>query len=101
MTDPVTVGSLAVGALSMAAEAVLKAAVGEAVKDAYKALKEKVSGWASGDVGLEKTPDSPARQAIIAEIIDAQPEEDQISVRDLTEALVAKLKEARLLLALI
>jgi hypothetical protein len=43
MTDPVTVGALVVGALSMAAEAALKGAVGEAVKDGYKALKEKVS----------------------------------------------------------
>jgi hypothetical protein len=94
MADPVTVGSLVVGVLSMAAEAVLKGAVGEAVKDGYKALKEKVSRWASGDVEkLEKTPGSAARQAIIAEIIDAQPEKDQISLRDLAEALVAKLKE--------
>ena len=95
MADPVTVGSLVVGVLSMAAEAVLKGAVGEAVKDGYKALKEKVSRWASGDVEeLEKTPRSAARKAIIAEIIDAQSEEDQISVRDLAEALVAKLKKS-------
>jgi hypothetical protein len=32
MVDPVTVGSLVAGALSMAAEALLKGAVGEAVK---------------------------------------------------------------------
>ena len=95
MTDPVTVGALVVGALSMAAEAVLKGAVGEAVKDGYKALKEKVSRWASGDVEeLEKTPSSAARQAVIAEIIDAQSKEDQLLLRDLAEALVAKLKES-------
>ena len=95
MADALTVGSLVAGALSMAAEAVLKGAVGEAVKDGYKALKEKVSRWASGDVEkLEKTPGSAARQAVIAEIIDAQSEEDQISLRDLAEALVAKLKES-------
>jgi hypothetical protein len=50
MVDPVTVGSLVAGALSMTAEEVLKGAVGEAVKDGYKALKEKVSHWASGEV---------------------------------------------------
>jgi hypothetical protein len=48
MVDPVTVGSLVAGALGMTAEALLKGAVGEAVKDGYNALKEKVkvSQWA-------------------------------------------------------
>ena len=94
MVDPVTVGSLVAGALSMAAEAVLKGAVGEAVKDGYKALKEKVSHWASGEVtALEATPSSIGRQTVIAEMIDAQSEEDRKSLRALAEALVAKLKE--------
>ena len=95
MADAVTVGSLVAGVLSMAAEAVLKGAVGEAVKDGYKTLKEKISRWASGDVvELEKTPGSAARQAVIAEIIDAQSEEDRKSLRDLAGALAAKLKES-------
>jgi hypothetical protein len=95
MVGAVTVGSLVVEALSMAAEAMLKGAVGEAVKDGYKALKEKVSRWASGDVEeLEKTPSSAARQDNIAKIIDAQSQEDRKSLRDLAEALVAKLKES-------
>jgi hypothetical protein len=96
MVDPVTVtvGSLVVGALSMAAEAVLKGAVGEAVKDGYKALKKKVSDWAPSDVEeLEKTPNSATRRAVIAEIIDAQSEDDRTSLCLLAEALVAKLKE--------
>jgi hypothetical protein len=94
MVDPVTVGSLVAGALSMTAEAVLKGAVGESVEDGYKALKEKVSHWASGEVtALEATPSSIDRQTVIAEIIDAQLEEDQKSLRALAEALVAKLKE--------
>jgi hypothetical protein len=94
MVDPVTVGSLVAGALSMTAEAVLRGAVGEAVKDGYKALKEKVSHWASGEVtALEATPSSSGRQTVIAEIIDAQSEEDRKSLRDLAEALIAKLKE--------
>jgi hypothetical protein len=94
MVDPVTVGSLVASALSMAAEAVLKGAVGEAVKDGYKALKEKVSHWASGEVtALEATPGSIGRQTVIAEIIDAQSEEDRKSLGLLAKALVAKLKE--------
>src|ERR1019366_564610 len=95
MVDSVTVGSLVAGALSMAAEAILKGAVGEAVKDGYKALKEKVSHWASSDVvALETTPGSTGRQTVIAEIIDAQSEDDLNSLRVLAEALVAKLKES-------
>lgn len=95
MVDPVTVGSLVAGALSMAAEAVLKGAVGEAVKDGYKALKEKVSHWAPSEVSaLETTPGSKGRQAVVAEIIDAQSEDDRKSLRVLAETMVAKLKES-------
>ena len=94
MADLVTVGSLVAEALSMAAEALLKGTVGEAAKDAYKALKEKVSRWASGDiVELEKTPSSGTRRAVIAEIIDAQSEEDRESLRALAEVLITKFKE--------
>ena len=58
MTDPVTVGLLVSGALSLGAEAA-KSAVGEVVKDAYRALKTKMAIWAAGDVTeLEKTPSS-------------------------------------------
>ena len=42
MSDPVTIGALAASALAMAADAALKGAVGEAVKDGYKVLKEKI-----------------------------------------------------------
>lgn len=95
MVDAVTVGSLVAGALGMAAEAVVKGAVGEAVKDGYKALKEKVSHWASGEVtALEATPTSIGRQTVIAEIIDAQSAHDQESLRVLAQALLAKLKES-------
>ena len=43
MPDPITVGVLVAGALSLGGEAV-KAAVGVAVKDAYKPLKGKLEG---------------------------------------------------------
>lgn len=94
MVDPVTVGSLVAETLSMAAEAVLKGADGEAVKDGFIALKEKVSPRASSDVGaLEETPGSVDRQTAIAKIINAQSEGDQKALLVLAEALVTELKE--------
>ena len=50
MADPVTIGVLTASALAMAGEAALKGAVGEAAKDAYKALKNRVARWAGSDV---------------------------------------------------
>jgi hypothetical protein len=47
VTDPVTVGMLVAGALSLGSEA-SKTAIGEVVKDAYQALKAKMAGWAAG-----------------------------------------------------
>jgi hypothetical protein len=88
------IGTLVATALSMAADAALKGAVGEAFKDAYKALKEQVAQWAAGDVeALAKTPTSASRQGVIAEIVDAQPQDDQDAVRALAETLVARLKD--------
>jgi len=79
----------------MAADVAFKGAVGEAVKDGYKALKTKVSQWASSEVAaLEAAPSSKGKQLALAEIIDAQSEEDQESLRDIAEALVAKLIES-------
>jgi hypothetical protein len=93
MTDPVTVGTLAATALAMAAEAVLKGAVGEAIKDAYKALKTKISHWAGADVeALERTPASTARQSVVAEAVDVQAAEEQALVKALAAELVAALK---------
>ncbi len=43
MTDPATMGALAASALAIGAEAVVKSGVGEAVKDAYKGLKDMIS----------------------------------------------------------
>ena len=94
MTDPVTVGTLVVGAFSLGGEAIVKSAVGEAVKDAYKALKTKMSIWAANDVGeLEKTPVSNTRKAVIVEAIDRLSQEDQEVLRDLAQMLTGKLKE--------
>jgi hypothetical protein len=93
MTDPVTVGGLAATALAMGAEAVLKGAVGEAVKDAYKAIKDKLCHLASGEIAaLETRPSSNGLQIAVAEIIDAQSGDDKEAIRLLAETLVAKLK---------
>jgi hypothetical protein len=92
--DPITIGVLVAGALSLGADAV-KAAVGEVVKDAYKGLKEKLATSAAGDVvELEKTPHSDARKAVIAEIVNNLPAGDQDELRGLAQALTTKLKEA-------
>ncbi|HEV7409716.1 MAG TPA: ankyrin repeat domain-containing protein [Bradyrhizobium sp.] len=93
MTDPMTIGALGALALGIAAEAVLKGAVGEAVKDAYKALKTKVAVWASSDVeALLSEPNSTDRQSTIAESVDRQPEDVRAEVAVLTAKLIAALK---------
>jgi hypothetical protein len=75
----------------MGAEVIVKTTVGEAAKDAYKALKEKIAEWAGNDVvALEKMPSSTNRQAVIAETVDQQPLFDKA----LIQALVYNLLEA-------
>ena len=78
----------------MAGEAALKGTVSEAVKDAYKALKERVAHWAGGDVeALEKSPTSAGRQAVVAEAINDQSTEEQAFLRSLADRLIAALKQ--------
>jgi hypothetical protein len=96
-SDPLTIGALVASALAMAGEAGLKGAVGEAIKDIYKTLKDKVARLAGGDVdALEKTPTSKPRQDVVAEIINAQqpPPEDAAELRLLAERLIAALRSA-------
>jgi hypothetical protein len=93
MSDSVTIGAMAASALAMAADAALKGAVGEAVKDAYKTLKEKIAAWAGGDVeALAKEPDSKGRQLTVAEKIDKQSLGDQTDVQALAKALMDALE---------
>jgi hypothetical protein len=95
MSDPVTIGTLAASMLAMAAEAVVKSGVGEVVKDAYTALKEKLAIWARGDIeALAKTPTSTSRQVVIAEEIDRQSPEDQADIQKLAIALNDALRNA-------
>ena len=95
MSDPVTIGFLAASALAMAAEAVVKAGVGEVVKDAYNALKSKVAVWCGGDVeALANEPTSKGRQLTVAEKIDRQSPEEQTEIKTLTLALNEALRKA-------
>lgn len=95
MSDPVTIGVVVGSVLAMAAEAVFKSGVGEATKDAYKALKERVSQWASGEVAtLEAAPSSKGKQLAVAEIIDAQTQDDKDALLALAEIVITKLKES-------
>jgi hypothetical protein len=91
--EPITTGALAAAALALGTK-VADTATGEVVKDAYRALKAKIANWASShDVAeLEKTPDSQARQAVLAEIIDNRPREDQQLVRELAETIISHLE---------
>lgn len=94
MADPVTIGAVVAWALSLGGEAIVKGSLGEATKDAYKALKTSVSRWAASDVGeLEKAPASNTRKAVIAEMIDQLSRGDQEMLRDLAQTLTDKLKE--------
>ena len=94
MADPMTIGMLVAGALSLGGEAV-KAAISETVKDAYKALKDKLAVWAGGDMAeVENMPLSDARKAVIAKIVNNLPMEDQENLRDLAHTLTIRLREA-------
>lgn len=91
--DP-TIGALAVEALSIAAQAALRGTVGEAVKDAYKALKHKIAQWAEGDItALEKAPDSKERQEILTKEIDKQLPQDLAQIRSLAAALIDEMEK--------
>ena len=59
MVDPVTVGGLVASALGMAGDAIVKGAVGEAVKDIYKALNSILASAGPEVEAMEKAPTSP------------------------------------------
>jgi hypothetical protein len=95
MSDPVTIGAVTSLVLSMASEAAIKGGVGEAAKDAYKALKNKLAHWAAGDVeALERNPTSAGRRAVVAETVDQLPEHDKITVKALATELADALKKS-------
>ncbi len=78
----------------MAVQELVKSGAGEAAKDAYRALKDKLAHWASNEVTtLEEAPGSKGKQLAVAEIIDAQSDEDKQALKVLAENLLAKLRE--------
>jgi len=95
--DPVTIGAFVSTALGIAGEAIVKGTAELAIKDAYAALKSKISGWISGEdvAALEKAPTSAARQAVIAEAVDALPEADKAAVLPLAQGVADRLKESK------
>lgn len=95
MVEPVSTGTLVAGALAAGAGALAKGVLGEAAKDAYARLKGLVASWAAGDVAqLETDPDSTARGAVVAEVVDRQANaEDKAQAQALAAALVAALKQ--------
>jgi hypothetical protein len=95
MADPVTIGTLGALALSTAAEALVKGAVGEAVKDAYQGLKSLLTKRAAPDISaLEENPKSAARQAVVGELIDGLPRGDLDEVAALVQRLTTALQSA-------
>jgi hypothetical protein len=93
MSDPVTLGLLCASALAIAADGIIKGALGAAAKDAYEAVKGAISTWANGEVrSLENDPQSKARAAVVAEIVDKLSDNDQALIRPLARKLIATLR---------
>jgi hypothetical protein len=83
------------GAMSAAAAALAKGVLGEAAKDAYKALKGKIAAWAGHDVTrLEDNPASAAREAVVAEAINSRAETEKQELKDLARVLLTGLGDA-------
>lgn len=94
--DQMSVGTLAAAALSAGAVEAGKAVLGGAARDAYDKLKALVARWAAADVtALEARAQegaaTKAREAVLAEAIDARPEPERDEARALAEALSAAL----------
>jgi esterase/lipase superfamily enzyme len=88
MATAKAVGQFATSALALASEVSLKGSVPASVKNAHKALRDKISEWARGEVdAFEKAPTSPARLAI-ANIVDLQSEADRDAVLALARRLI-------------
>jgi tetratricopeptide (TPR) repeat protein len=93
MTDPNTAGGLVAAVLATAGDAAIRNVVGEAVKDAYHALKHAVARWAAPDVeALVKEPKSQARRAVVAEIIDRLSDEDRATLLSLAYQLNVQMR---------
>src|SRR6185437_9113760 len=96
MTDPVTIGTLAAAAIAMLSDALVKGFIGAGAKDAYEALKERIKRRSQSEIeSLEKAPQSAARQASLARMIDAQLPDEKALICTLVERLVLALQAER------
>ena len=94
MVDPVETGALVAQALGAGAGALTKGMLGEVAKDAYGRLKTRVARWAARDVEqVEAKPDSAARGAVIAEIVEECPEGEKRELAALAQAMLAALAD--------
>src|SRR3954447_25550301 len=101
MADPTTIGMLVARALRLGAEVRVKRPVGEAVNNAYVALKSKLSAWATDDIrALEERPDSQAQERIIVEIVDSLSPLHRDSLYDLAQTLANELEKSALVAVL-
>jgi hypothetical protein len=73
-------------------DALAKPLVGEAVKDAYKALKAQMP-WAEESLGaLEQEPQSKGRQLVLQEGLEKRPATDLAALEPLAQALLDHLR---------
>lgn len=92
MPDPISAGALVAAAMTAAAPIIGKDVLGQAAKDAYVALKSRLAAFAARDTEkLEENP-TESRGAVLAEEVDAQPEEQQTDLRALAESLLQALR---------
>jgi hypothetical protein len=93
MTYSVTIGSLAVLALTLAADSARRGILGERTRTAYVTLKDKIAQWANVNGAILEHRYAPAiPSARIAIAIERQSMEDQLTVKKLAAALIDALK---------
>jgi hypothetical protein len=96
MEDIATIGTLAAAILATATDEIVKGVAAEAVKDGYKALKNKLLGITESDTNaLAANPNSKARQAVVAEIVDEQSDDVKSEVFQLMNMLVEAIEVTR------
>jgi hypothetical protein len=101
MPDPVTIGTFVVSVFTKAVEAGVGVLAKSTTKDAYEALKGKLSQWAGREVAtLEVAPDSDKTRRTVTEIIDRQPEQELAALRILAKALIDELRKSGTAVAL-
>ncbi|KJV09343.1 hypothetical protein VZ95_12150 [Elstera litoralis] len=73
-------------------DAIGKATVGEAVKDAYKALKAQMPWAADSLAALEQQPQSKGRQMVLQESLEERPATELAALEPLAQALLDHLR---------